>query len=157
MLLRRINTILLAAVASVFAGCNRSVIYSRYEAITDEVWLRDDSICLTVDQIRAESDYMGAFQFRTKNTYPYRNLTVTVRQQSLHGAVNRIDTLSLMMTDNDGVPQGNGLNHYQYEATLPAIHLAAHDTLKVIIRHQMTDDALTGICDIGFSLKKLSD
>ncbi|MBQ7509469.1 MAG: gliding motility lipoprotein GldH [Prevotella sp.] len=179
-LTKRNRWICFLAVALAMASCNRQTVYSHYEPIATEGWERNDSICFVMADISEEGVYSQTVGLRADNAYPYKNLTLIVctevwrreegerrktegerrRKEGERGKEDgewRLDTLNFQITDDDGNILGSGMNHYQYEMTLPSITLHRGDSLRMSVSHLMRRECLPGITDLGYTARLKSE
>lgn len=150
---RRCPMSLIAILAFVLAGCtiggNR---YSHYETIGGAGWERADTLRFTAGPVDHAGQYSEELGLRANSLYPFMQLTLIVSQEATPSGYCRTDTLQARLTDDDGFVLGDGITHYQYLFPLPSATLAAGDTLRVSIRHDMLRSPLVGITDVGFTL-----
>lgn len=153
MSLLRNSIFTIMAVALTLASCNRQTIYSHYESISTEGWERGDykDFCIAV---REDGTYTETIGLRSTRVYPFTNISVIVSQQAQLSGVQRVDTLNITLTGEDGNEMSQGINYRQMDVPLATIGLQAGDSVHVSIRHYMAKEVLPGITDIGFSMKK---
>ena len=147
------DTLLMLLVVLALAGCStRGYRYSHYETIGSQGWEREDTLYFTPNPVEHYGTYTEELGLRTTSLYPFMQLSVIVSQEAQPSGFCRIDTIETRLTDEEGNVTGDGINHYQYLFPLPAVTLAAGDTLRVSVRHDMLRSPLVGVTDVGFSL-----
>jgi len=153
MSLRKNSIYTIIAVALALASCNRQTIYSHYESINTEGWIRSDKAEFDIIS-QEDGNYSQTMGLRATNNYPFTNLTLIVDQQVFPDSIHSSDTINIQMADLEGNFLGKGLTHLQYDIPLPPISLKKGDSIHVSISHYMKREVLPGITDIGISLKK---
>ena len=153
MSLRKNSIYTIIAVALALASCNRPTIYSHYESINTNGWIRSDKAEFDIIS-QEDGNYFQTLGLRATNNYPFTNLTLIVDQQVFPDATHSSDTINIQMTNQEGNFLGKGLRHLQYDIPLPSITLKKGDSVHISISHYMKREVLPGITDIGISLKK---
>lgn len=148
------SILILMAAQLVLTGCSRQTVFSRYESVSSEGWERGDSMVYVVP-VREGGTYQEEVGIRSTRLYPFMNLAVIVAQQALPSGVQRVDTLYIGITDEEGHAVGEGVSYRQATVPAAAITLQAGDSLRVCIRHYMHKECLPGITDVGFILKRM--
>ena len=144
---------LMLLVVFALAGCTiRGYRYSHYETIGSQGWEREDTLRFTPEPVQHYGTYTEELGLRTNSFYPFMQLTLIVSQEAQPSGFCRTDTIEARLTDDEGLVTGEGINHYQYLFPLPDVMLAAHDTLRVSVHHDMLRSPLVGVTDVGFSL-----
>lgn len=154
---------LLLTVALSTISCNRNTIYSHYEAIDAEGWLREDTLHFEVvpsEVLRYErrTDLADSpdvalqltLGLRATSSYPFTDLMLDVRlsTRSQHRQV----LYRLQLADSEGTSRGSGSGLYQYNVPLSGITLAADDTLRIAVSHYMQHSPLPGVTDVGMTV-----
>ncbi|MBP5340564.1 MAG: gliding motility lipoprotein GldH [Prevotella sp.] len=143
------------AVALAIAGCNRNTVYSHYEHTPIEGWGCSDTVCFCVTDIPQSDTYAEELGLRISTAFPYTALTFIVSQQAKASALDRIDTLTASLTDDEGNLNGKGgIDHHQYTFPLSNVHLEQGDTLRIAVTHCMRRETLPGISDLGIVITK---
>ena len=154
---------LLLTVALCSVSCNRSIIYSHYEPVDAEGWLREDTVHFEVappplwhpshNARTADSPRRTVLclHLRTTSVYPFTDLLLRVEQHT--PTRQRFDTVRLQLSDTEGRPLGRGQGLYQHTFRLPVLPLSDADTLRVAFSHLMQLSPLPGITDVGLSLE----
>mgnify|MGYP002626178376 FL=1 len=144
---------LLGVMMSLLYGCTGGGYqYSHYETVGSEGWKRSDTLRFTVNPVQHYGTYAEQLGLRTTSLYPFMQLMLIVSQEAQPSGFCRTDTMNVRLTDDDGLVTGEGISHYQYLFPLPPATLAAGDTLRVCVHHNMQRSPLAGITDVGFSL-----
>ncbi len=144
----------LLTVALTLVGCNRKTIYSHYEHTPIDGWENNDTLSFTVTPIRSDGTYSENVGLRISSMFPFTGLTLIVHQQVLPYGLMRSDTLHARLISQDGIIQGQGISHFQYDFHIADLHLKANDTLLVKIHHNMKRELLPGVSDVGITLTK---
>ena len=141
----------LAALLAV-AGCTGDTVFSHYRSVDEGGWLRADTLVFPVQPIAATGSYDCLVGLRTTSRYPYTDLTVVVVCQNVTSGKQRADTVCVSLADDKGRTQGTGVALVDHHALLTTYSLAAGDSLRLILRHDMKLDPLPGIADAGLTL-----
>ncbi len=141
----------LAALLAV-AGCTGDTVFSHYRSVDEGGWLRADTLVFPVQPIAATGSYDCLVGLRTTSRYPYADLTVVVVCQNVTSGQQRTDTVCVSLADDKGRILGTGVALVDHHALLATYSLAAGDSLRLILRHDMKLDPLPGIADAGLTL-----
>jgi gliding motility-associated lipoprotein GldH len=144
------------AVALTMTSCSRQTIYSHYENISSDGWLRSDSVCFDISPVHEGGLFSETIGLRLTRQYQFMNLSLIIFQQTSSSQQQRTDTLNISIMDEHGQMQGDGINYYQYNMPLKDILLSDGDSLHVTVTHMMRRENLNGISNIGLSLEKKS-
>jgi gliding motility-associated lipoprotein GldH len=134
------------------AACTVDALFSSFQPISGEGWLRTDTIRFYTSPIPADGLYSEELGLRTNSRYPFMQLSMIVNQQTRPSRIDRTDTIVVSLTDNEGIVQGEGICHYIYSIPLQAVQLNKGDTLLVSVHHNMIRQQLEGVTDVGFTL-----
>ena len=150
---------LFITVALTLFSCNRHTVYSHYEPVSADGWEQTDTLHfdvalspIDIERNCSKSSLEGNLylSIRTTNSYPYTDLTVTIRQQTRERRL--ISTCRLTLADSEGRPMGRGVNLYQLTFAVPCLPMAIDDTLHVDVCHAMKRLLLPGITDVGIAM-----
>ena len=145
------SLLLLAAVAPVLlAGCNRSAVYSHFEAVDAAGWSRYDTLHFAV-VAPADGSYSLRLDLRTNSLYPYTQLVLSSSLKAPHGGGWQTVSSVVDIVDNGGTPLGRGISIYQHAVLLPRQQLKEGDTLRINVAHAMARQQLPGIADVGIT------
>ena len=153
---RRNSRLLVAAIATAalaLAACDRLPLYSRYTAVDSEGWQRTDSISFAVPALQPGS-YAFRLSVRTTSRYPYTQLSVVVRSSDRAHRHHRTDTLTLDITDAAGTFLGSGTALHEYTLPMPPVVLDTITPLRLTVGHNMSQQALPGISDLGLIVER---
>jgi gliding motility-associated lipoprotein GldH len=139
-------------VVMVLAACQKRPFYSHYEPVSVGGWEKEDTVSFEIGPSDDFRHYTMTMGLRATMDFPYRNLSLVVRQEARPSGISHSDTIDIAMTDRDGIPLGKGVSHLQYDIPLSTIAIVADDTLRVSIHHNMNRYILPGITDIGLTL-----
>ena len=132
------------------ASCDDTVPLDGYHSVAAGGWGREDTVVFRIDTIAREGVYGETVGIRISDDYPFSNLTVIVEQSLLAGGTVRVDTLDCTFADEHGRLSGTGISYHLYEFPLCTLQLRQSDSLRVTIRHDMRQERLYGIADVGF-------
>jgi len=99
--------------------------------------------------------YTLTLGLRATNDYPYTHLKLIAHCRTARSAIDRLDTLTLAITDAKGDMRGSGTTIFTYEQPLQPLTLFADDTLTVTVAHAMRNTLLPGITDVGITAEAI--
>lgn len=138
------NFIILISVLITTISCQENIFYHSYQPVNNTGWERDDTFLYQLPASIHCSEYEYELGIRHKDSYKYRDIWLTVNE----------DTLHLFLADSIGYWKGNGIGEIRqctHRFTIPS-----QDSIQEIrINHIMQDNPLVGIHDIGIQIKKL--
>ena len=134
------------------AACSHLPVYSHYEHLDSDGWDSRDSITFTAG-VSDSGVYQLVLGLRANNTFPFTQLTLVAHCHSAVSHVDRTDTITLNITDNEGNMKGKGTTFFHYDALLPNMILFDQDTLSVTVAHVMTRRLLPGVTDVGLTVE----
>lgn len=143
--LRTIHNIISLLLFVVCISCQKNTLYHSYQPVTDIGWYSNDTLLYQLPfPISAQESLQYEIGIRHKDTYPYRDIWLTVNQ----------DTIHMYLADTTGYWLGNGIgNIKQYSNTFQP-QMGTRDSIKELrVTHIMQDNPLHGICDIGIHIK----
>jgi len=139
---------------SLLYGCYSGTIYSHYEPVPLDGWWNTDTIRFELGPVMDGGTFHDEVTLRTTTAYPYTQLAVVVRQQVIPNGEARTDSITLLLTDNQGNPSGVGTIHRHHSLELRPLHIEKDQQLAVSIYHNMKKECLSGITDIGITITK---
>lgn len=143
--LRTIHNIISLLLITVCISCQKNTLYHSYQPVTDTGWYSNDTLLYQLPfPISAQDSWQYEIGIRHKDTYPYRDIWLTVNQ----------DTIHIYLADTTGYWKGSGIgNIKQYSSTFQ-IKTETGDSIKEFrVTHIMQDNPLHDICDIGIHIK----
>ena len=126
-------------------ACQNRIYYHSYQSASTAGWYKNDTLVYTLSNSINPSDYDYEIGIRHKDTYKYRDLWLTINQ----------DTLHLYLADSIGNWQGKGIGNTR-QLTLPwENNKSPQDSIAEFrIIHIMKDSILPDILDIGLQIKR---
>lgn len=126
-------------------SCQKNTIYHSFQPVNAIGWDKSDTLIFTLPKVIANTSYQYEIGIRHKDSYNYRDLWLTINQ----------DTLHLYLADNKGNWKGTGIGEIR-QLTYPIkIHSLNQDSIQEFhITHIMEDNPLYGIHDIGLKIKE---
>ena len=125
------------------ASCQENTYHYSYQPVCPTGWKNTDTLTYRLNTPLPENQAYG-FQIgiRHQDTYHYRDLWLTVNQ----------DTVHLYLADSTGNWLGNGIGELR-QAVFPISYSPQCDSIREIrITHIMQDNPLSGIHDIGIRI-----
>lgn len=138
-----------------YASCTNQIVYHSYEHFPKEGWRKNDTICLDLhitDSLPGQAEII--FLIRNQTDYLYRDFHVTIQHNLPDTTQWKYYNLDFILADKEGRWSGSGIGGL-YESSVSLGETYTHQgvyTFKII--HQMNDEYLTGISDIGLLIKK---
>lgn len=150
---RTIIALIILTVASAFmTSCNRKTVYYHFEHTDFRGWNKADTLLYNIGAFRDSGTFECHIGARISNDYPYQSITLVVEQTIYPEQTTVEDTLVCNFTDSIGNILGNGLSIYQYEYHLHETVINANDSVVYKIWHNMRQEEIVGITDIGIEL-----
>ena len=135
-------------------ACRERPLYYHYELTPAEGWDLTDTLHFTVPAMAETGEYQLQVGLRLDGSYPYRNLSIVVEQQTKPSGVLQRDTLNCEVVDETGHPLGKGVSIYQYLFPLTTLQLNEGERLDISIYHNMRREILPGINSVGVMIEK---
>lgn len=151
----------LLIIASVFSSCDDHRVFDEYEALDNNIWLKNQLINFDVSVLDTISKNNIYINIRNNNSYEYSNLFLISQLEFPHG-IKIIDTLEYEMTDKLGNYLGSGYtdikaNKLFYKENV-RFNMVGNYSFK--IEHAMRKngniqgiDSLKGITDVGLRIE----
>lgn len=141
-----------AMVLTLLCGCRDGRFYDHYEPVCDDGWGRNDTVRFAIPR-QAKGDYRVNLGLRINHRYPYRDLSLIVCYKTLPSGHTVSDTVLLHLINEKGQPAGPmGITSAAISRQIKALRLQDGDSLYVTVHHNMRNDQLTGIIDVGLQL-----
>ena len=126
-------------------ACQNKTYYHSYQSASTAGWYKNDTFVYTLSNGINPSDYDYEIGIRHKDTYKYRDLWLTINQ----------DTLHLYLADSIGNWKGKGIgNTRQLTSSWKTNKLSEDSIAEFRIIHIMKDSILPDILDIGLQIKE---
>jgi gliding motility-associated lipoprotein GldH len=156
---RRLSLYYIAALltmAMTMVSCrSQKTLLHEFTAIDGEEWNLGDSLHFEIDSVRNGGRCETTLEFRTNANYPYRNISI-VMEQSIRNENKRIrKTLAYDIVDASGRNNGEGITYFTHRVPFCTSDIQTGDTVDIFIRHNMKDDTLPGIADIGVLVENI--
>lgn len=153
--MKRLKGFCLILISMLWCSCTNRVVYHAYHHLPQEGWGKHDTISLDLhisDTIAGHAEII--FLVRNHSGYPYQDFHATLRHNMPDSTQWRSFKINLTLADKDGRWNGSGwAGLYQTAFSLGKVY--THPgiyTFKVV--HQMPDEYLKGINDIGILIEK---
>ena len=141
-------------VALALASCNRNTVYHHYEQVSANGWERNDTLYFHVTAAKSDAVLNEEMELRINNWYPFMGLCVVVEQTTFPSNVRRVDTLNCSLVGKNGITKGKGISYIQNSFHLTDISVSEGDSLDIAIHHNMKQEILPGVVDLGIKLNK---
>lgn len=125
-------------------SCTENTLYHSYQPVDSTGWHKNDTLTYTLKAaLKAQESYNYLIGIRHKDSYPYKDIWLTVNQ----------DTLHLYLADSVGRWKGTGIGELrQFQAPFTITAQPEDSTFR--ITHIMQENPLYGIHDIGLSIQQ---
>lgn len=154
--MRRVVVICLLATAWLSHSCTDCIAYHAYHPFAQEGWNKRDTLWLDIQMTDSiAGNVQSTLLVRNNSVYPYQDFTTVVQHNFPDTTRWRSYKITFTLADPDGKWSGSGIGGlYQSSVLLGEASIAhpAKYTFKLV--HQMNDERLSGISDIGVVIKK---
>lgn len=141
-----------------FISCrNRNTLFHEYVAINNEEWNYDDSLHFEIDSVVTSGNLTTILEFRTSAKYPYRNISIVMEQSLRNGNKHTQKTIAYEIIDSKGRKNGEGITYMTHQIPFCTMNVNTGDTIDINIKHNMQDNILPGITDVGVLVEKIDD
>jgi gliding motility-associated lipoprotein GldH len=136
-------------------GCNKNIVYTKYQSFVNAEWLAKDKAIFDVEIIDTQSLNTIFLMVRHGDSYPYSNLYVFVTTKYPDGKIIG-DTMELILSNEKGEWQGSGSGDI-YDVKIP---IKKNTLFKQAGKYQFTFEQgmrvnpLTQILDFGMEIKR---
>lgn len=139
-------TVYLLFIFILTTSCQGNTFYHSYQPVPTTGWSRSDTLVYPLATPIFNKDYIFDIGIRHKDSYQYRDIWLTINQ----------DTLHLYLADSIGNWEGKGIGETRQLIYPWKNNKLYPDSIHEFrIAHIMQDNPLTGILDIGIQVKKV--
>jgi gliding motility-associated lipoprotein GldH len=135
-------------------SCKQPTVYFHYEDTPESGWEKNDELFFDISKLNDNAPYQEELALCINNKYPFKRLTLIIRQTIFPAGDTMTDTLDCNLVDERGNAIGQGISQYQYLFPLKNLLLHHGDSLHLSVRHDMKREILPGITSIGIKLKR---
>ena len=125
-----------------------------FAAIDGEEWNIKDSLHFEIDSVTTSGNCETTLEFRTNANYPYRNISILMTQSLRNKNKDITKTLAYDIVDESGKNNGEGITYLTHHIPFCTMEIQEGDTVDIFIRHNMQDNILPGIADVGVLVEK---
>ena len=143
-------------------GCGKEVEFSKYRALENGRWSREEVQEFKTPELSAEVSYDFYIQVRNDNRYPFSNLFLITELEFPEGETQR-DTLEYQMAEADGSWLGQGYGSikenklwYKENINLPVTGVYTIRIEQAMRKNGSVDgiSELEGILDVGLEIER---
>nr|WP_308533243.1 gliding motility lipoprotein GldH [uncultured Prevotella sp.] len=142
-------------------SCNDPRIYDKYQNVSLQGWNRRDTLTFDIPR-QWEGRYLLFLGIRTAKNFPYRNLSVIVNEQiiSVKGRKRTIrysncNIIRCKIVNKKGQIIGHeNISNNTIRSYIKSFYLKRNDSIHITINHNMNEDVLQGVSNIGITLIK---
>ena len=154
---------ILAASLYTLTSCQEHKVYHAYAHMQQTEWNREDSVHFMVPAMKEPGRYQMETDLRITRQYPFMGMTLIIdrtvispaEKSHLRKRTFHADTIHCQLTDKSGRSMGRGVSYLQYEYPVSTFNLNEGDSMVICVRHNMKQETLAGVSDIGVSMKKV--
>lgn len=150
------NKIWLLVSTCILVACTSKLLVHRYEHTRPEGWVRSDTIRFEIPEVPATAHYLISAGLRIDNKFPYQDLWIIMETRLEEPHLILHDTIDYAVTDEKGIPLGDGINKRQQERPVRSLTLHKGQHGEVRFYHIMTREEVPGITDVGLTLEAIS-
>lgn len=135
-------------------SCNNNSIFEKYKSIDNYTWKYSEPVTFNVPVLITNENFNIFFNIRHTGNYSYRNIWVTVSIINPGGKVVDEIKSEFKLAEKDGQWTGQGLGDvidHQY-LLKNNFKFGEPGTYKFRIQHQMREDDLKGVMDVGIKV-----
>lgn len=128
-----------------FSACHEGTVYHTYMPVNNNEWKKTDTLVFAIDStIQIESKCELSIGIRHLDSYPYRDIWLTLNN----------DTLHLYLADKNGNWKGEGIGDLRHFIYTSGTEFQYNSVPELRITHIMQHNPLPGIQDIGIHLRQ---
>ncbi|WP_071144850.1 gliding motility lipoprotein GldH [Bacteroides ihuae] len=149
------NNLYIIALLLFFTSCDNKTVYHSFLHIPETGWQKKDTLSFNIE-IKDSMTYVHlSAEVRNLSNYPYKNTFLSISHNLQDSTTWKTDTLELSLADNEGKWLGKGWgNLYQTSLLIGTVLVVHPGKYSVRISHEMKDNALLGINDVGVLVEK---
>ena len=149
------NSLYTIAFLLFFTNCDNKTVYHSFLHIPDTGWRKKDTLSFNIE-IKDSMTYVHlSAEVRNLSNYPYKNAFLSITHNLQDSTIWKTDTLELTLADNEGKWLGKGWgNLYQTSLPIGTVMVIHPGKYAIRISHEMKDDSLLGINDVGVLVEK---
>lgn len=148
----KISVFIFTVMSILLMACENNTLIHHYKPIPTEGWKKGDTICFHIDTVRQNNIYAFSVGLRSTAQYKYSNLWLIIESQFSNPEFARTDTIECLINDRKKENAQNGTFVHNHCYDLPPLNLQEGQTGKIIIKHYMYNDELSGLSDIGIRI-----
>jgi gliding motility-associated lipoprotein GldH len=151
------NLAILIAGATLFASCNKDIVYSEYRKFKDYEWHANDKASFEVEITDTRSLNNISLMIRHADSYPFNNIFLFVTTKYPDGKVLK-DTMEVVLANQQGQWQGSGSGDiFDFKVPIKKnVRFQQAGKYEFIFEQGMRTDPLPLIMDFGFEIEKSS-
>lgn len=150
------NSICMLLTTWVLTACDENTVYHSYQSTPPDGWKKSDTLFFNVPLKDSLANLRLSVGVRNSSNYPYQNLNILIHYNLEDSTVWKTDTLKFILTDREGKWTGTGWGSL-YQSALPLkdcfVKHPGNYTFKIV--HEMKNEQLTGISDVGLKIEHL--
>ncbi|MBR5466525.1 MAG: hypothetical protein IKU79_03865 [Bacteroidaceae bacterium] len=150
--------VFLPLLATMWCGCTGNILQHQYHHITQEGWLRSDTLSFNIPEPEENGFYKVRFEMRTAPTFKYSQLWIAYdfRTNIPYRLVS--DTICFTTgTSGDNKLGGKGVTHRNFTTESVEIFLHQGQRGDLIVRHIMAEEPISEITEIGVKVYRCKE
>jgi gliding motility-associated lipoprotein GldH len=139
-------------------SCNHDKVFEKYEKMSDNKWVKTQSLAFEVPIEDTLSAYDIFLTVRHADYYPYANILITINQIT-PSSEERYKNFDLRLRNTDGSFIGDGSGDIWDTKILVYKKMSFNNkgTYKFVVENHMPYVETEGIMEIGFVVEKTKD
>lgn len=136
-------------------ACDTRTVYHEFRSLPASGWERGDTLTYEVQVTDSALAYRLFVEVRNSNSYPYRNLPLSLLREAPDSTGATLDTFQLMLADSTGIWRGTGWGGlYLSLFSCREVEILRPGIYRFKLVHRLPDDKLPGITDVGIRLER---
>lgn len=154
--MKHLKAICLVLIVMLSSSCVDRIMYRSYHHFPKERWGKGDTVALNIHIVDSVYSHTKiTFLVRNLSSYSYQDFSATVLHNLPDSTSWKSSRVSFILANKDGQWRGSGwAGLYQSSVSLGEID-APPGNYTFKIAHQMQDEQLTGINDIGILVERV--
>ena len=152
---KHLKYIILLFIVGALGACDKQTVYHAFRSVPQEGWKRQDTLFFDVAVPDSQTYYKLTVEIRTRHTYPYHNINLSIGYEDPESKRVQVDTLKAVLASKEGIWKGDGWGGlYQSAFSAGSIKIGRSGNYLFKIAYTLPDEILPGINDVGIKLRR---
>lgn len=153
--MRHFSNTILAAFILLMTSCDESIVYEEHTDPPGNLeWNRDDVLSFDIEIIDISIKYDQIIAFRHATGYAFSTCDIIIEETTPSGETNTYDFSTITADRNEYIGEVSGDIYDVEQIWRPAYIFPEKGTYHYEIRHNMTDDKIHMVMEVGMIVKK---